>query len=394
MAAVSATTAGRTGEKLVTRPFVLLAVGELAYLTADGMAIFLVPFQAAGPMGAGSAGAGLAFGAFAVSALALRPLAGRLCDARGRRPLLIGGAALAAAVLLLTAQVEGLVALVTLRLLAGVAEAAVFVALFAAVADLAPPGRMGEAISYNSLALYTGLAAGPPVAEYLVEDAPFGGFATAWCGAAVLSTLAAVVFVRLGETRAPAVAAEQASGRPPLVHRGSLPMALGFLASVVAMGGFLAFAGLHAEAVGLGNASLPLAVYGTTVVIGRIAFARVPDRLPALPLAAAALVAIAAGLLTMALWSAPLGLLTGTAVLALGVTFTTPAFFSAIFSAAPASERGAASATTSACLDLGLGGGPIVLGLVAQSGGIPWALVTGGLVAVLGAIWTLRLGGP
>ena len=122
---------------------------------------------------------------FAVSALVLRPLVGRLCDTRGRRPLLVGGALLASMVLLLTARADGLGDLLVLRLVAGVAEAAVFVAAFAAVADLAPPGRMGEAISYNSLALYVGLAGGPPLAaEYLVESAPVvHGFGTAWAGA-------------------------------------------------------------------------------------------------------------------------------------------------------------------------------------------------------------------
>ena len=47
----------------------------------------------------------------------------------------------------------------------GVAEAAFFVAGFALLADLAPPSRMGEALSYNSLGLYLGIALGPPLGE-------------------------------------------------------------------------------------------------------------------------------------------------------------------------------------------------------------------------------------
>ena len=372
----------RTGDKLFTRAFVLLAVGELAYLTADGIAMYLLPVYATGPVGAGRAGAGLAFGAFALSALLLRPIAGRVCDTRGRRPLLLGGAGLAAVALLLTAHVDLLWAVVAFRLLAGVAEAAVFVAIFAAVADLAPPNRMGEAISYNSLALYLGLALGPPLGEHLAERF---GFAAAWYGAAVLAVVSAAVFAVLRETR---VAADLPTKPAPLVHRPSLPIALGFLASVVAMGGFLAFAGLHADAVGLRSASLPLFVYGAVVVTGRVAFARVPDRLPPLPLAAAALATIAAGLGSVTVWPSPTGLLVGTAVLALGVTFSTPAFFAAIFRTAPASERGSASATASACLDLGLGGGPMVLGVVAQSAGIPGAFAAAAGIALAGAVWT------
>lgn len=379
----TATPGTRNAEKLFTRAFILLALGELAYLTADGIAIYLVPVYATGPVGTNHAGAGLAFGAFALSALLLRPIAGRLCDTRGRRPLLVWGAALAAVALLLTAQVDDLVAVVVLRLLAGVAEAAVFVAIFAAVADLAPPSRLGEAISYNSLALYLGLALGPPLGEYLVES---HGFAAGWYAAATLAVVAAIVLAALRETRDSSV---PVPAKAPLVHRRSLPVALGFLTSVIAMGGFLAYAALHADAVGLQNASLPLFVYGGVVVIGRVAFARVPDRLPPLGLGAAALVIMAAGLGTVALWPTPAGLLVGTAILALGVTFSTPAFFSAIFQIASASERGAASATVSACLDLGLGGGPILLGIVAQSSGIAWALAVAAGVSVIGAMWTI-----
>ncbi len=120
-------------------------------------------------------------------------------------------------------------------------------------------------------------------------------------------------------------------------------------------------------------------------------FAKVPDRLPSLPLGAASLVAIGTGLFVMAIWQTPAGLLLGAVVVAVGVTFSTPAFFSAIFATASPSERGAAAGTASACIDLGFGIGPIALGLVASSLGIPWALAAGAGVAFVGAVWTASL---
>ena len=72
-----------------------------------------------------------------------------------------------------TAYADSLVTVVLLRLLLGVAEAAFFVASLAALADLAPPSRMSEAVSYNSLGLYLGLAFGPPLGELLVRVAGF-----------------------------------------------------------------------------------------------------------------------------------------------------------------------------------------------------------------------------
>ena len=170
-----------TTERLFTPAFIMLGIAELCYFTAFGVAIFALPLYVTGPIGGDAAGAGLAVGAFALSALVLRPLAGRLADRFGRLPLLFGGALIAAASLALLLLAESLPVVVALRLLAGVAEAAFFVAGFAALADLAPEARMGEALSYNSLGLYLGIAFGPLLGAALVDLA---GFGLAWTGAA------------------------------------------------------------------------------------------------------------------------------------------------------------------------------------------------------------------
>jgi predicted MFS family arabinose efflux permease len=370
--------------RLLTLPFLLLGIADLAYFTSVGVTVHTLPLYSTGPIGSDEAGAGLAFGAFGVTALICRPFAGRLSDTRGRIPLMVFGALLAALGMVLFPFVDSLAAVVLIRLLQGVAEAAFFVAGFALLADIAPPSRMGEALSYNSLGLYLGLALGPPLGEVLLEQ---WGFGTAWAGAAVLALLAAALTMLIVEPDRVA----DVDGHGLLIHRPAMAISLGFFTSLAAMGGFLTFASLHSEAIGMENSSLALLVYGLVVVVCRVVFAKVPDRLPSLPLGAASLVAIATGLLIAAAWQEPAGLLVGVVILALGVTFSTPAFFSAIFATASPSERGAASGTASAFIDLGLGFGPIALGLVASAQGIPWAFATGAAVALVGAVWTVSL---
>jgi predicted MFS family arabinose efflux permease len=202
---------------------------------------------------------------------------------------------------------------VLLRLLLGVAEAAFFVASLAALADLAPPSRIGEATSYNSLGLYLGLAFGPPLGELLVISA---GYTAAWYGAAALSLIAAVVAGGIKNVRSRSA---PTSGHARLIHWKAVPPALGFFASVVAMGVFFAFGALQADAVGLMPASTPLFVYGLVVVAGRLSLARVLDRFPALLLGAIALAIIAAGLMIIALWTHPIGMVLGAAIRANGV---------------------------------------------------------------------------
>jgi predicted MFS family arabinose efflux permease len=372
-------------ERLITPAFVRLAAADLAYFTSAGIAIYALPLWVTGPVGSDKSGAGLAFGAFAVSALILRPVAGRLADTRGRRPLLVGGALISAVAMLLTAYAESLLQVVLLRLLLGVAEAAFFVAAIAALADLAPPSRIAEATSYNSLGLYLGLAFGPPLGELLMKTA---GITAAWYGAAALSLIAVVVASGIKGVRP---ASPTTGPRARLIHWKAVPPAIGFFASVVAMGVFFAFGSLQAHAVGLVPTSTPLFVYGLVVVAGRLSLARFLDRFPALLLGAVALAIISGALMIMALWTAPIAMVLGAALFALGVTLSTPAFFSAIFATAKPSERGAASGTASVFLDLAIGGGPMVLGLAAQAVGIPFTFGLAAAVALAGCGWALAI---
>ncbi|MBA2756368.1 MAG: hypothetical protein H0U37_02850 [Chloroflexi bacterium] len=86
------------------------------------------------------------------------------------------------------------------------------------------------------------------------------------------------------------------------------------------------------------------------------------------------------------------GVLVGAVVMAAGVAFTTPAFFGAIFSRVTPAERGAASGTASAFLDLAFGGGPVLVGVVASRSGIPAGFATAALVALVGAGGTALAG--
>ena len=370
--------------RLLTPAFVGLSVAELAYFTAFGIVIYTLPLYVTGPVGSGESGTGLAFGAFAATALICWPFAGRLAETLGRRPLLVFGALVTGASLLLLPMVDSLALVVVLRLVQGVAEAAFVVEGFAMLADIAPPERTGEAFSYNSLGLYLGVALGPVLAEVLIG---MGGFAAAWYGGAALAMLTAIVVAFLPEP------VRSASGDVPeaLIHRPAIPLSLAFFTSLAAMSGFLAFASLYSEEIKLSNTSLALFLYGVVVVVCRIVFAKVPDRVPVLPLAAASLAAIGAGLTLMAFVPGPWGFLAGVVVSAVGVSFSTPAFFAAIFATARPSERGAAAGTASAFMDLGLGLGPVALGVIAGATTIPWAFAAAAGIAFAGAAWTVHL---
>lgn len=376
--------AEETSGRLLTRPFVLLSLADLAYFTAAGILLAVTPFFASRVLGADTIGVGVAMGAFSLTTLALRPWVGRAADRWGRRAPMLVGAAAFAGLTLCHALVTDLVGLVAVRLALGAAEALFFVAGFAALADLAPPGRAGEALSLNSLALFAGMTIGPVLGQQAIA---FGGFGPAWAGAAGLCAGAAVLVTLIPETK-PAAGPDQGPGA--LLHRPSLSPGFGLFAGVAVSSAFLGFAGLYAQELGIEGWGLVLGTYGATVVTCRLAFARVPDRVPSGRLAGIALGLQVLGMVGLATVRQPAGLFGAAVMVGVGVAFLTPAVFALVMGHLNPGETGAAAATLSIFIDLGLSSGPVLLGLLAAGVGVPAGFLLLGALPLAGLTVVVR----
>jgi predicted MFS family arabinose efflux permease len=366
---------------LFTRRFTVLAIASLAYFTSAGMLLPALPRYVEGPLGGGNVAVGVVFGAFSVSAVLLRPAAGVFGDRRGRRPLMLGGAAVAAVSVLLYGLASSAAVLIGLRLVTGAGEALFFVGMATAFTDLAPPERRGEAMSLASLAIYLGIGLGPVLAEAVLAR---GGFSAVWVATAAVAALATALVSRVEETRPDGAEVEPAPGR--LVHPAGLLPGMVLLASIVGMAGFLAFMPLHVLDVGLGGSGPLLLLFAGVVVVIRSAGARLPDRLGPGRAIRAALTLSVVGLSLVGVWHGPVGLVLGTIVLAVGIALLTPSVFALAVAGVPASERGQVMATTSAFIDIAFGVGPVTMGLVGAGLGRPAVFLTGAVVAAGGLV--------
>ena len=370
--------------RLVTPAFLAISAAALAFFTAGGIVLPVATRYAAGPLGADGTGVGVSIGVFAIAALALRPVVGWASDRFGRRPLLLLGGAITVAALVAHLAATTLPAFVVVRSLLGIGEAFFFVAALAAIADLAPPERRGEAINLGSLSVYLGLALGPFIGETVLAAS---GYEAVWLTAASMAVLATVLswFVR---ESAPAVIAIDGGPRPrgrAFHPAGILP---GFLVLTGAWGmaGFFAFVALVATDVGMPNAGLPLALYAVIVIVLRIVFASLPDRAGPARLGGIALGISAIGLAVIGVAPGEVGLLAGTAIFALGIAFMFPSLIAVAVSRVDETERGSVVGTTSAFMDLSFGMGPAVLGLIVDASGFTAAFLVSAAVAATGAV--------
>jgi MFS family permease len=375
-----------TAPRLFTPAFAALFAAGLAFFTAGGTVLPVASRFAAGPLHADTTGVGISIGAFAIAALVLRPVVGWASDRFGRRPLLVLGGVLTIVALLFHLVVTTLPLFVVARSLLGIAEAFFFVAVVAAVSDLAPPERRGEAINIGSLAVYLGLAIGPFLGETILA---WGSFEVVWLAAAAMAGIATGLTLLVPET-APGALRQRATGerppRTPLIHpAGFLP---GFLimTGTWGMAAYFAFLPLYTTQLGIGGAGPALALYALIVVTLRIVFAKLPDQIGAARLSAVALVGSALGLGVLGLIASPTGVYLGTAIFATGIAFLFPALVALAVGRVDENERGTVVGTTTAFVDLSFGLSPAILGLAVGTIGFGGIFVVSAIVAFGGSL--------
>jgi MFS family permease len=109
----------------------------------------------------GAFGFGIAFSALMVSRLLFQVPLGRLSDRIGRRPLIIGGLLLMAPATLLLGWVATTLELTGMRMVQGLASAAIAAPAFALAADVSKEGGEGRQMSIVTMGFSLGIAIGP-----------------------------------------------------------------------------------------------------------------------------------------------------------------------------------------------------------------------------------------
>jgi MFS family permease len=327
-------------------------------VVAVGSVLPVLPRYVHGPLDSGDFAVGVVIGAYAVTGLLLRPVAGRLADTRGRKPMVLGGAALVAIGGLLYLPSLGIGGLVLARMVLGAGEGTVYTAGSAWIVDLAPDERRGRVLGLYGLAVWGGLSVGPLVGELLLD---LGGYTTVWLFAAGLPVLGALIAV---SARDPFVPHAHAEPHPLIAPEAVGP---GFAIALAASGyaAVATFVVLHLEARGMGDGALVFAVFAATIVITRLVLGHLPDRVGATPVAIAATLGEALGLGLIAVaQSLPVALL-GSVAMGTAFSLLNPALMLIALGRVSQQARGAVMGTYTAFFDLGIGVGAPLAGLIA-----------------------------
>ncbi len=385
--------ADRPQEKLVTPRFATICGAALSYFLALGMLVPTLPRYVEGDLAGSKLEVGLVAGVFGVAAGLIRPWLGRLGDLYGRRLLLVVGATVGAVTIFLYPMWASIPFLIGLRMVSGIGEAGVFIGAAVSTQDLAPDDRRGEATSYFSLALYSGLGIGPVFGEFIDERFGFSTVASICAGLLLVSAILGFAIPRHVPTPRPE---HRRKGflHPAAVIPGGL-----LLLSLIGFVGYTAFLSLYLDRLaggeGLGRSGPVFLLYSAIVVVFRLTLADLPDRLGGRRAGALAFLFIIAGLSIVSLWGSLTGVYVGTAVLAIGAAFNYPALFLLVMAKTEASERAFAIASFGFFFDSASALGPPLLGaVISLTGSERPAFGLGAAAATLGLYGLLRATNP
>jgi MFS family permease len=348
-----------------------LMVTVLVAFLVIGAALPVLPFFVRDGLGYGAAMVGAVAGCQFAAALVVRIWAGQAADTKGAKWAVmagLAGAALAGLLYLGSFSLLGQPRVAIAVLLAGRAilgGAESFIITGATTWGLARAGaeNTGKVIAWMGTAMFAAFAAGAPIGTALYETGGFGAVSAA-------TTIAPLVTIILIAPLHPALPAHKGGpGVLSVIRKIWLP-GLGASLSSVGFGAIAAFGSLLYAEHGWTPVWLAFSAYAISLIVARLAFGHLPDRLGGARVAILFTLIEAAGLVLMAFATSGLMAAIGAALTGFGYSLVFPALGVEAVRRAPAEGRGVAMGAYTACLDLALGVAGPLLGATASRAGL------------------------
>ena len=324
---------------------------------------------------------GLLFSVSGMVSMVLRPLVGGWIDRHGFRPVMLPGALVLVATLLVLPLAATPVAFIALMGGIGLGNGLISTGAGVLAAQASPPARRGEALGIYYVATSISFSVGPPLGFALYAG---GGMRRCFLGAAAIGLGLGLLILSLR------VAAPRASDAPRFrwLSRRALPAAATVIAVNVGYSSIYAFLPLYALASGLdGNLGWFYALFSACSIVGRLTLSRCSDQVGRARVIVPAIAATGLSYLVLAAPPRPATLVAGAVLLGAGVALFYPTLLALLVDRVPEGERGSAIGTLSGSFDLGNVVGSFLVGVTVER--VSYA--AGFRVAALGALLGLLL---
>jgi MFS family permease len=333
-------------------------MGTGFYFLIPTLPVYIVDVLDAGP---GKVGYILAV--YTLSAMIIRPLTGYSLDAFGRKGIYLLSFFAFSVMLGLYSIAYSFIWLMALRFMHGFTWGAATTSSSTIVVDLVPATRRGEGIGIYGLSFTLAMAIGPVIALAIMGE---GNYRLMFLSS-MLIALAGFLLVLL--VKFPAYTKPEGSNRisfSKVIEPRALPMALIMLIFGLTYGGLMSFITLYAKEYNVGQAGIFFTVFALGIAVTRLVSGRIFDRKGPSLLMFTGLLAGAAGFLLLGTMTIFPGFILAAILVGVCMGVVMPTLQAMTNNVVEPQRRGAANATFITAFDIGIGGGSMLLGLLAE----------------------------
>ena len=329
---------------------------------------------------------------FTIATIIARIVSGSFTDTMGRRIVAYVGLLVFAVATFSYTVLPFIAAVFVLRGLQGIGYGTSNTAISTAATDVIPHNRMGEGLGYYSLCMSVSTAIGPAIGLALVAgDKFFNAFL--FSTIALVSAMVVLFFanhekksclsqikdykIKKAAVQTEEVSVEKLSFIDRYVEKEALPAAITQFFFSFAIGFVVNFLTLYADKYGLTNAGLFFTLEAVAMIVARLAFSRFADTLPGLFVMLPCVAVSIGGFILLIMAPSNPGLLLIAGVMyGAGAGCILPFLNAEAVRHVPLNRRGVASSNFYLGLDVGIG-----------VGGFIWGVVIDSAIGFVGAIW-------
>jgi len=350
-------------ERIWNTNFIFLILSNfLMYITYYAI-LSALPIYLVNDLQASKMQVGLVVGVYTIASVMVRPFSGFALDRFGRRTLFLS------ALVLYTLFFAGylialsITAIILLRFAQGLTWGITTVAGSTIATDIIPASKRGEGIGYFALSTTLGMSVGPVVGLFICHQWGFPAMFVSGCLIS-LGSLACAYSVHLRKRFV-------VGKRIPLTwgslfdRKSILPSANVFI-TMIAYGGLLSFIALYGREIGIHNSALYFLIFSIGIAASRISIGKVFDKQGPRKILTFCMVLLLIGFPMLAMARGAVLFYLSAIIIGFGNGVIFPTFLSMINNLVDSRHRGAANSTLYTAVDLGMGVGMIMAGLIAQ----------------------------
>lgn len=327
---------------------------------------------------------GLTVAIYTIASVLMRPFAGFALDRFSRRLVFLTALAIYTFLFAGYFVAVTIVTITMLRFAHGLTWGFTTISESTTAVDIIPESRRGEGIGYLGLSTTLAMSVGPVIGLFISNQ---WGYIAMFISGLFISLLSLICASRVHFRKRLLVGKRIRFSTKNMFDRNSVLPSLNLLIIMITYGGVLSFITLYGREIGIQNSSLFFLIFAVGIASSRFTLGKVFDKNGPGKILTLCLILLITGYPFLALVKNAVGFYTSAVIIGFGIGVVFPTFQSMVNNLASSGHRGAANSTLYTALDIGMGSGMMMSGLIAEHLSISTIFLISSAICVAGLVF-------